>query len=102
MSPAREPIPIACTLEPSALPDRLDAWRSVLAGATSREELPDGGRRVEFADGVDVTELAGLVAAEQSCCAFFAFALTVDHRGIGLEVRAPEDAAPLIDALFGQ
>jgi hypothetical protein len=41
------------------------------------------------------------MAAEQSCCSFFSFALTVDDRGVALEVRAPQDAAELVTAVFG-
>ena len=33
-----------------------------------------------------------LVAAEQDCCQFLRFAITVDTRGVGLEVRGPADA----------
>ena len=42
-----------------------------------------------------------LATAEQDCCTFFAFAITVDTRGIALEVRAPRDAFPILEALFG-
>ncbi len=50
---------------------------------------------------MDLPELARLVAAEQRCCAFFAFAITVDARGMALEVRAPEGAGAVIASLFG-
>ena len=29
------------------------------------------------------------------------FVLTLDARGVGLEVRAPDDALPIVHALFG-
>jgi hypothetical protein len=93
--------PIACTLEASAMPDRLSAWRAVLDRARTRSTTADGARRVEFGDDLDVGNLAELVAAEQRCCAFFSFAITVDSRGIGLEVTAPDDAAEVVDSLFG-
>ncbi len=35
------------------------------------------------------------------CCAFFSFAITVDGRGLALEIRAPADAEDLVVALFG-
>jgi hypothetical protein len=91
---------IACTLEVEAMPGRLDAWRLVLAAVSAREPV-DGGLRLTLAEGADVAALAELVAAEQACCRFFAFALTVDQRGLGLEVRAPDEARELVDALFG-
>jgi hypothetical protein len=48
-----------------------------------------------------VDDVAHLATAEQSCCRFFAFAVTIDQRGFGLEVRAPDDALPIVQALFG-
>ena len=42
-----------------------------------------------------------LAAAEQDCCRFFGFAITVDDRGVALEVRAPHDALDVVHALFG-
>ncbi|MFM2071566.1 MAG: hypothetical protein RLZZ623_1829, partial [Actinomycetota bacterium] len=42
-----------------------------------------------------------LVAAEQHCCQFFTFAITVDGRGVGLEVRCPAAALPVLESLFG-
>jgi len=42
-----------------------------------------------------------LVAAEQDCCQFLRFAITVDVRGVALEVTAPDDARPIVESLFG-
>lgn len=94
-------VPIACTLDPVDLPDRMLAWRSVADQARSRHTTPDGTVRVELGTAADIERLARLVAAEQACCAFFSFAITVDTRGVGLEVRAPEGAAHLVAALLG-
>jgi MerR family transcriptional regulator, copper efflux regulator len=96
-----EEVPIACTLAPGDLPARLDAWDQVLAGAIGRLALPSGGLRIEFADTIDVESLARLVAAEQDCCAFFEFAITVDRRGIALEVDASAEARDLVTGMFG-
>lgn len=93
--------PIACTLDPSAMPDRLGDWRRLLASATTRSAMPDGRLRVEFRDDVDLGELTRLARAEQHCCAFFTFTLTFDTRGIALEVVAPDDAADLVHSVFG-
>jgi len=45
--------------------------------------------------------LTDLVAAEQQCCRFFGFAITIDERGLALEVRAPSEPQPIVTALFG-
>ena len=94
-------VPIACTLEAGAMPTRLADWDAILATARRRVALGETGLRVEFGADVDVAELARLVVAEQRCCAFFSFALTVDGRGIGLEIVAPEGAARILADLFG-
>jgi hypothetical protein len=94
--------PIACTLAPADVPDRLADWQAVLARAGRRTLGADGMLRIELADGVALDELTRLVVAEQGCCAFFAFAITIDGRGVGLEVRAPDGATELVTSLFGQ
>jgi hypothetical protein len=89
--------PLECTLGPAELPGRLQEWHHVTAHVTARSPI-DGGIRLELDAGTPLGELAALMAAEQSCCSFFAFALTVDARGVALEVRAPAEAL----ALFGE
>ena len=42
-----------------------------------------------------------LIGAEQRCCAFLRFSLSVDADGTVLEVRAPALAADIITELFG-
>jgi DNA-binding transcriptional MerR regulator len=93
--------PIACTLAPGAMLDRLAEWQALLDRAGSRTATADGGVRIELAADVSLDALAHLVAAEQSCCAFFSFAITVDERGIALEVCAPDGAADIVASLFG-
>lgn len=99
---AKPDVPIACTLDAGAMPARLTEWRAVLDRARARISGADGSLRVEFADDLALSELAALVAAEQQCCAFFSFAITVDHRGVALEVRAPDGADDIVASMFGQ
>lgn len=94
-------VPIACTLDLDEVPGRRHEWQSVVGRAPSRSTTGDGGVRFAFGDDVGLEELARLVAAEKSCCAFFAFTITVDADGIGLEVRAPEGAESIVADLFG-
>jgi DNA-binding transcriptional MerR regulator len=94
-------VPIACTLGAGAMTQRVDEWAAVLATARRRLALGDGGLRVEFGADVDVAELARLAVAEQQCCEFFSFALTVDSRGTALEIAAPEGADGIVTDLFG-
>lgn len=92
---------IACTLPAGEMADRVEDWQAVLAHVADREQTRDGGLRLSLGAGVPLGELARLAVAEQGCCSFFAFAITVDSRGVALEVRAPDDAADLVTAVFG-
>jgi MerR family transcriptional regulator, copper efflux regulator len=92
--------PIACSLDASAMPERLADWQSVLEHVGRREPLPLGVR-LTFDPPAPVDDLARLAAAEQACCPFFAFAITIDGRGVALEVTAPTDGQDVVHALFG-
>ncbi|MDQ6728587.1 MAG: MerR family transcriptional regulator [Actinomycetota bacterium] len=94
------PPPVACTLAASAVPARIQDWNDLAALVVGRAAV-DGGVRLQLDPAVALDELALLVRAEQACCAFFAFALTVDGRGVALEVRAPAEGMAMVDALFG-
>ena len=93
-------VPIACSLEPEEMPGRLQEWRDLLAAGVTRTPL-EGGVRVEFGADAPLGQIARLVAAEHDCCRFFSFAVTADHRGVGLEVTAPDDGQELLATVFG-
>jgi DNA-binding transcriptional MerR regulator len=94
------PEPVACSLAPAELPGRVEEWREVASRAVGRTPV-DGGIRLQFAPGAPLDRLALLVGAEQGCCSFFSFAITVDRRGPALEIRAPAEGRAMVDALFG-
>ena len=79
---------------------RLADWQLLLAHVERRERITGGVRNV-FDASVPNDELMRLVAAEQDCCEFFQFAITVDTRGVALEVRAPADAQSIVESMFG-
>jgi DNA-binding transcriptional MerR regulator len=93
------PTPIACTLTGSDQADRLQHWRQVLGHAHRRERI-SGGLRIDLPATL-AGEVAALAAAEQQCCAFFDFTLLLGNGGLCLEVRAPDEAAPLLADVFG-
>jgi hypothetical protein len=97
--PAGQEPAIACSLNAEAMPARLDDWERVLGFVTARSPLTDG-LRLDLDASVPIAEVVGLVAAEHDC-RFFAFAVTIDDRGFGLEVCAPPDALPIVLTLFG-
>lgn len=99
--PATEaPPPVACTLEAGSMRGRLEDWQTLLAHVKHREPL-NGGLRATFAPSAPTDELMRLTSAEQHCCQFFRFAITIDTRGVALEITAPDDALPVVHALFG-
>ncbi|MEP7111844.1 MAG: MerR family transcriptional regulator [Ilumatobacteraceae bacterium] len=92
--------PIACTLAAGSMKGRIADWQDLLSHVERREHV-DGGIRCVFAASVPMPQLISLVAAEQDCCQFFGFAITVDTRGVALEVRAPAEALPIVTSMFG-
>lgn len=91
---------IACTLSAGSMKGRMADWNALVAHVERRERI-DGGVRSVFAPSVPTEDLIRLVAAEQDCCQFFRFAITVDTRGVALEVRAPSDAQSIVESMFG-
>jgi len=91
---------IACTLAPDQIPERMAGWHAVLATVERREPLPDGVR-LHLSRSTDVGALAELAAAEQRCCTFFTFRLTLDAAGASLDVTGPTEARPVIEAFGG-
>ncbi len=93
---------IVCSLPDADLPTRVQEWGDLLRSVTDRQPLPGAtGIRLTLDPGVAPDQLLGLTMAEQGCCAFFSFTITVDQRGLALEVLAPDGAADLVDRLFG-
>ena len=93
-------VPIACTLGSDSLKGRIEDWQHLLRHVGRREPI-DHGVRAVFKTSAPLDELMRLTAAEQDCCQFLNFAITVDTRGIGLEVTAPAGALPIVQSLFG-
>lgn len=93
--------PVACTLSGAELGERTEQWRTLIARAERREDIPDGLRLI-FPAGADLAaDVAALAAAEQGCCAFFDFTLHLTPNALQLDVRAPESAAGMLADLFG-
>lgn len=92
--------PIACSLGAGAMETRLEEWQLLLGQVVGRESLTDG-IRLAFGPSAPLDVMARLATAEHDCCRFFAFAITVDERGVALEVTAPADGQDLVAGLFG-
>ena len=60
--------PIVCTLQPSNMNERMDAWTAALTGTLARVAI-DGGVRLTLPRTTDIAALAQLVAAGAAACA---------------------------------
>jgi hypothetical protein len=91
--------PIACTLTPGDLRDRL-AWIAAL----NRDALRGHDRaaltlRLRYAPQA-VQHVRNLMRQEQACCAFLSFEIHEQPDAVTLTIRAPEPARAAIDAIF--
>ena len=92
--------PVACTLSIDDAPDRLADWQAVLSEVVERVPVEDG-LRLTLSERADLAEVGRLLVAEHGCCSFLRFALTMDDRGVAIEIGAPGDARDLVVELFG-
>jgi len=92
---------IACTLDSASVGDRVTEWRQVVGQATGRAALENGVALELPPDPALLAEVSRLAAAEADCCAFFDFTVRITNAGVRFEVRAPDEAQPVVAALFG-
>ena len=94
-------VPIACTLDGRESVDRVTEWAGIVALAIGRETT-DTGVRIQFpSDPAVVARVADLTVREAECCAFFAFAITVEHERVWLDIAVPPDGMGVVAQLFG-
>src|SRR5688572_3462023 len=80
-------MPIACTLSPEELPQRLARFRMVAEAARVVRDT-DQGVLLEFSPaGRYAAEILDLVLAERACCAFLRFVLELEPEPDLLRVR---------------
>lgn len=93
-----DPRPWGCSLDVAQLGARLAEWRALAATSVSSEHAAGRVRFVFEADPVLIANLAGLCAAETTCCAQTRFVMEIDAEQVTLTAEAP-DAPELLDAL---
>jgi hypothetical protein len=94
-------LPIACTLTPDAMTDRLAFLEKLAEDGLIAREPTDRGLRVRLRDTEDIQRRTRqLVAAESSCCSFLTFSLERVDGELILEISGPEDSRPVIDLFF--
>lgn len=91
--------PIACTLNPRNLKERLN-WIADLNTRGLR-----GSRRDDLTLVLDyaldaIDDVRRMVAGEQACCAFLVFDIAEHDRAVRLTITAPETAREAAETLF--
>lgn len=106
LAPSSTEVPIACTLAPGEMVDRVDDWEQLLARQVGRPvQVVDGAKgsvTVRFPPDPALTRMASeLAAQEQTCCGFIDFTLRIDQDGTELTATATLDGLPIVAALLG-
>src|SRR5699024_10603515 len=89
--------PVACSLGPEQ-GGRVVRWRALL-GDAPRVRL-GGGVRADLPIS-SAAELMDLSVAEQECCPFLTFTITLLGRRVALTVTAPPEGMPMVDEIMG-
>jgi hypothetical protein len=89
----RRIVPIACTLNASDVPARLDEWRAFARQWVLEGETRTAAARFRLAPGDEaLAAAASLAQREKECCAFFDFAISIDAHDRWLSVTVPSGA----------
>ena len=93
--------PIACTLTPAQLRSRRAATAELARRALHSRRPIDRGALLHFAaDPGTEPALCSMIAAEARCCPFLSFDLRRTGGTLELTVTGPDEAQPIIAALF--
>jgi hypothetical protein len=91
------PLPIVCSLDATALGDRLAEMAAIGADGLVASEISGPRARLRFDPGV-ARRLEAVVEAERSCCAW----LTLDLQRAGEELELRLAAPPGADAALAE
>ncbi|MEV4252621.1 hypothetical protein AB0J52_05575 [Spirillospora sp. NPDC049652] len=93
-------VPIVCTLSPSSMVKRLQAFEAEFAAGLIGVEREPLRLRLTFeVDNEQEAVLRDLFAQEQRCCASLTFRFRRTEGRLMVEVIAPEDAGPTLDGM---
>jgi len=96
-------LPIVCTLTPDALRARREGLLAELLRQSTDHELLAEGLRLRFApSGHTLASIARAVEAEQRCCRFLRFTITVepDAGPLTLDLTGPQGTREFVAALL--
>jgi hypothetical protein len=90
---------IACSLNGTSQRERLAEWKSLLAGAELREDLPNG-RRFRFRPSL-AERVRSLAEAEKECCSFLRLEVVEVDDGVLLTVETEPSGQEALRFIFG-
>jgi hypothetical protein len=95
-------VPIACSLGAGELRERQTEMRALAARALVGSERTAAGAVLRFRASSPEVDAAvrDLARREKECCPFFEFAIEATAETVRLEVSAPAEAGPVLDALI--
>lgn len=93
--------PIACTLSPGELKDRLGSINELARQWLRNHRRMDLLLELDYAPEA-VAQIRQMVEEERRCCAFLSFELRETDGGIRVSIRAPEEAREAAGHLFEQ
>ena len=94
-------LPIACTLTPGDLRERLGLIQALTAEALVGYDRHGLVLALRYAPEA-VERVRGMVASEQHCCAFLNFNVREEPDAVHVTITAPESARDAADELFEQ
>jgi hypothetical protein len=99
--PNLKSLPIACTLTPGDLQERLALIRGLTAEALLGHDRHGLVLALRYASEA-VERVRAIVASEQQCCAFLNFEVREQPDVVHVTITAPENARDAADELFDQ
>ena len=94
-------LPIACTLTPGDLRERLGAIQTLTREALLGYERDGLNLALRYAPDA-IERVRAMVTAEQHCCAFLEFEVREQTDCVHVMITAPETARDAADELFAQ
>ena len=97
-----EHVPVACTLDPAGMADRMAEFAQVFREALVGRETTADGIRFRFAAGSGVEDrIRDLARREQTCCSFFSFAIEAHGDEVWWDATVTDpDARPVLADFF--
>jgi hypothetical protein len=94
-------LPIACTLRPGELRERLGLINTLTRHSLVSYERSDLVLRLRYAPDA-VVQVRAMVDKESQCCAFLTFDVCEEVDAMRVTIAAPEQARDAADELFAQ